>query len=121
MPHVDSEFTDEYLDTAVEKLRRCLRDLKKVADRPTALASRERCKNWMNQAVAVFRELRQEYDAVLDDRQRLREELAEVRRMEEWFDYLRARIEDVRREILTVEELAVLAADVNYGETVNAK
>lgn len=118
MPNVSNRFTNDYLDTATENLRKCLRDLKKVSDRPTALASRERCKHWMDEAVKVFNELRDEYDETLFD---LKGTVAELTVLGERFDYLVERIADVRREILTIDELAKLAEDMNYGEMVNVK
>lgn len=121
MPHIDNKFTQEYLDGAVEKLRTCLGDLKKVNDRPTALATRERCKNWMGQAVKIFKELQDEYDDAVFKINELTEQVEEAKVYEGRFEYVRGQLADVQRGIMTVDELAVLASDMHYGEMVNVK
>lgn len=121
MAHLDNQFSEDYINGAIEKLRGCLRDLKKVNDRPTALATRERCKNWMGQAVKVFKELQEAYDDAVFEIRGLKEEVEEAKAYEERFEYIRGQLADVQRGIMTLDELAVLASDMRYGEMVNVR
>ena len=104
-PHVDNAFSNEYLDGAKERLRSCLRELKTVNDRPTALATREKCKNWMTNAVGIFDELREAYDDAIAEIGRLREQLADRDKWEQRYEELVEAIEDVERGIFTFDEL----------------
>lgn len=116
-----ASLSNEYLGRAVENLRKCLRDLNRISDRPTALASRERCKHWMGQAVTIFNEMREAHDDALVEIENLQMEIAAQTTWNERFEWLVERVADVRRGILTLDEVTKLAEDMTYGETVNIK
>ena len=102
---MDNPFSNEYLDGAKERLRSCLRELKMVNDRPTALATREKCRNWMSNAVSIFDELRGAYDDAIAEIDRLREQLADQDKWQKRYGELVEAIEDVERGIFTFDEL----------------
>ncbi len=97
--------TEPYLDSAVENLRECLRDLKTVIDGKTAVDARERCKDRLTKTASAVKELREERDGLLTEigekDQTIETLLAKLTKLDTLVEF----VLDVDRRIKTGREL----------------
>lgn len=108
------KFSEDYMDSGVEYMRECLRDLKTVSDAESARLARERCKDRLTNAARIYKEIREEYEEIDAKLGLLEEEMETYRDWERRYRFIQGTIEDLLRGIIDAQELRDIAKD--YGD-----